>query len=139
MKKLLVGLAATLVLVGCKSLSAPVEAAQTPEQTAYALYGTFVVFEELAASIVTDPATPASVKDVIKQADAVAKPAADGMIDAARQVIKIQTQLAAGTTPDEKLEIASTNLYGWTLEAKPKILALQCAVNPKQQACEKKE
>lgn len=137
MKRVALGLAcvALTVLAGCKSLTAPVETAQTPEQKAYALYGTFVVFEELAAVVVTDPVTPASVKVAIKTADATAKPAADAVLSSARQVIQIQTQLAEGKTPTEKLEIANQNLLSWVVEAQPKILALQCAVNPKQAVC----
>lgn len=137
MKKALLEIAcvALTVLAGCKTLTAPVETAQTPEQKAYALYGTFVVFEELAAAIVKDPVTPVSVKEAIKTADNTAQPVANTMLDSARQVIQIQTQLAQGKTPTEKLEIANQNLLSWVVAAQPKILALQCAVNPKQAVC----
>lgn len=137
MKRLVLVMAvlALAVVGGCKTLSAPFQAAETPEQKAYALYGTFVVFEEVAASVATDPATPVAVKNAIKAADAEAKPDADSMISAARLVIKVQAQIAAGTTPDQQLEIVNENLVGWVTEAQPKIVALQCAVNPRQKVC----
>jgi hypothetical protein len=136
-KRALIGIAvlALVAVAGCKALTAPVEVAQTPEQKAYALYGTFVVFEEAAASIATDATTATAIKNIIKKADATAKPAADALLASARQVITIQTQLADGKTPEEKLDVATKNLAGWITDAKPKILALQCAVNPKQLVC----
>ena len=141
MNKILVGIAALAVLTfaGCKTLTAPVSIAETAEQKAYALYGTFVVFEELAAAVVTDQATPENLKEAIRRFDATAKPAADSMLDATRHVITIKTQLAMGKTPNEKLEIANARLVEWVTEAQPKILALQCAVNPKQKVCEENQ
>lgn len=139
MKRLLMGVAcaaALTVLAACKTLTAPVETAQTPEQKAFAIYGTFVIYEELAASVSTDPATPPSIKLTIKKMDATAKPAADSLLASGLQVIQIQRELAAGGTPTEKLEIANQRLLAWIIEAQPKILALQCAVNPKQKACD---
>ena len=137
MNRLLVVIAcvALTALSACKTVTAPTEVAQTPEQKAFALYGTFVVFEELAASVATDPTTPVEVKTVIKQSDATAKPAADALLASARQVIQIQAELAAGKTGTEKLEVANQRLLAWVTEAQPKILALQCAVNPKQKVC----
>ena len=136
MKRMMFVALALMMVAGCKTVTAPVEVAQTAEQKAYALYGTFVVFEELAASVVTDPATPAAAKDFIKKSDATVKPAADALLQSARQVIQIQSELAAGKTPTEKLEIANARLESWVVAAQPKILALQCAVNPRQKACD---
>lgn len=135
MKRILLALICTLAVVGCASQKALLAEAQTPEEKAYALYGSFVVYEEVAATVVQDATTPASVKDALKKVDETAKPAADAMQDAARTVIKVQAQLAAGGTPEQKLQVVTDNLISWIVEAEPKIVALQCAVNPKLAAC----
>jgi hypothetical protein len=50
----------TLLLPGC--VNSPVQQAETPEQKAYALYGTYVIFQEKAAELVQDSSTSESVK-----------------------------------------------------------------------------
>ena len=137
MKKLFIAITVAVTLAACKTLTAPVEVAQTPEQKAFALYGTFVAFEEVAASLAVDATTPAAVKSALKTADATAKPAADALLDAAQEVLKVKVQVDAGATTSDKLTIVNARLVEWVTEAQPKILALQCAVNPKQKVCQK--
>lgn len=116
-----------LTISACKTIN-PVTAAETPEQRAYAVYGTFVVAEELGAKIVTDATTPASVKQAIKDADAKAKPAADALLDATQQVMTVRAQLAAGATTEDKLKTVIANLDTWITDASPKVSALLKAV-----------
>lgn len=137
MKRLFIGamMIAVLSFAGCKTMSDPVAAAQTTEQQAYALYGTFVIYEEVGASIAVDPATPDALRSLIKRVDAVAKPAADAMLGGARDFVKAKALVDQGQSTEEKVTITSANLVNWVADAKPKILALQCAVNPKQKVC----
>ncbi len=74
-----------MACTSCATLGrSPVGTAETPQQKAYALYGSFVVLEEAAANFVTGPfATEEGIR-VIKQADAIAKPAADLLHDSAK-------------------------------------------------------
>jgi hypothetical protein len=138
MRSILLGVACLmLTLSGCKSLTAPMAVADTAEQKAFALYGTFVAFEEVGASLAVDQTTPAAVRAAIKQADATAKPAADALLGAARQVLKVKAEIGAGTSSEDRLAIVNANLLQWVTESQPKILALQCAVNPKQEVCQK--
>ncbi len=66
-------------LGGCASVQEvnAVAAADTLEQRAFALYGSFVVVEEQAAVLVRDKAVPKSVRKAVQAADAKAKPLAD--------------------------------------------------------------
>lgn len=127
----------TLVTVGlllgllAACAHSPVQTAQTPEQKSFALYGEFVVYEEVAARLMQAPEVPASVKEAIKAADGKAKPIADKLLDAALEVIQIQKQIAAGTSTQERLAIANTNLAQWYQEAEPKVSALVSAVKEK--------
>lgn len=86
-----------LVLVACTTTPADlIRTAQTPAQYAFALYGTFVVTEEAAAGIVENPGTPPVVVAIIRTADAIAKPAADTMLEAARAYVAVNARLKAG-------------------------------------------
>lgn len=122
----LAALAGALSLTGCAGN--PIHEAQTVQQKAYALYGTFVIFEDQGARLVGDPAVPAGVKAAIKSADAVASPVFDAGLDLVLQVESIRADIAAGKTTDEQLLIASANLDRWITEAVPKLAALAAAV-----------
>jgi hypothetical protein len=125
--------AAMILAVGLISAcqSNPLSAAQSPDQKAYALYGTFVVFEEQAAVLVRSPSTPAEVKSAIRKADAVAKPVVDNLLGAARQYVSIQMQLKSGATSADRLQIATANLQKWVADATPLINSLVSAVGGK--------
>ena len=81
MPSVMLGLALVPVaaLGGCAAIQEvdAVVSAETVEQKAFALYGTFTVLEERAAVIVRDKAIPKNVRKAIQKADAVAKPLAD--------------------------------------------------------------
>jgi len=116
--------------IGCATVS-PMAPAQTAEQRAFALYGTFVVAEETAADLVQLPGLGAAQKAAIKDADAKAKPVADALMDAAREVFKIRGELEAGATTNDKLAVAVANLERWVGEATPKVQALVDSVRRK--------
>lgn len=116
---------ATLIgLSGCKVL----QAGDTIEQKSYALYGSFVVFEEQAAKLVQEPEVPESIKEVLRDADSEAKPLADALLDAAGEVVLIKQALAEGKTTEEKVNIAIQNLSTRYYSAKPKIDRLRSLV-----------
>lgn len=118
-----------LLIQGCTT--SPLTAGKTLDQKAYALYGTFVVFEEQAASLIKLSTTPDSVKEAIRKADRTAKPVADELSRAVRQYLIIQRELSAGTTTNDKLVIATANLEKWVRDATPLIESLVKAVGGK--------
>lgn len=91
----------------------PVAEAETNEQRAYAAYGTFVIFQEKAVDLVNLPSISDSVKLRIIQAEELAKPVADDLLDAINEVEDIREQLAAGETTADRVLIASNNLNNW--------------------------
>jgi hypothetical protein len=133
LRRLLATMAAALALAACAAL----KTAETPAQKAYALYGTFVAVEEAAADLVVQPSTPAHVKAAIKKADAVAKPAADAMVQAARTYVSAKAEIdrirQSGLAPPiEKLRIVESallSLEGAIRTAEPQILRLKAAVD----------
>lgn len=116
----------TLMVPGC--VNSPVQQAETPEQKAYALYGTYVIFQEKAAELVQDPTTPEKVKEALREADKVAYPVAESLVDAVMEVEAIRRQVSEGVTPEEKLTIAISNLSTIYFSAAPKLLAVVAAV-----------
>ena len=104
--------------------------AQTPAQHAYALYGTFVVAEEAALKIVQNPITPEAVVRVIQKADAIAKPAADVMLVAARTYVTLDAKFSAGDPGIQMSEVRATftELQHALVIAGPAIDALVAAV-----------
>lgn len=131
MKQIFGLLSALCLLAACA-----VGTAETPQQKAFALYGTFVTVEEAAATIVLNPTTPDGVVEIIAKTDAVAKPLADAMLEAANAysliVAKIEEIEGRGEKPtDELLDLAITALAALTaaiVEAEPSIQALVAAI-----------
>ncbi len=121
---------ALLALAGCAALN-PFSPAKTLEQKSYALYGTFVVFEQQGAKVIQSPEVPNSVKRAIQQADATAKPAIDQLLVAANSLLTVKRELAAGTTDKEKINIAATNLKKWYDDSAPKVRCLIVVVQEK--------
>jgi len=124
-----VALLMLLALEGCSVTPARVyQAAETPEQKAFAVYGTFVVYEEQAAVLVQDERVPAGFKSWIKSADARAKPLVDAMLEAALTVEQVRSDFAKGVTTLDKLVIVSMELDKWINRAVPAVEALVHAV-----------
>lgn len=111
---------------GCSS--SPVASAQTVEQKAYAVYGTFVITEEQAAQLVQQPSTPASLRQSIAAADALAKPSADALEKAFLDYESAAAALKAGTTTADQVAIAQTNLVTWVNTADSDVQNLVSAV-----------
>ncbi len=115
-----------LMLPGCKNT--PVQQAETIEQKAYALYGTYVIFQEKASELVQDSTTPENVKQALRDADKVAYPLAESLVDASLEVEAIRQQIATGLTTEAKLTLAISNLSTIYFSAAPKLLAVVAAV-----------
>lgn len=99
MRSLYIPIAALLALVISACSITPLdvyEAAETPSQKAYALYGSFVEYQQTAFNIVSNPQTPIIVVRVIQQAEAVAKPLADTLLVAADAYVVIAAQYVGG-------------------------------------------
>jgi len=84
-----------ILAVGCSST--PVALAQTPLQRAYALYGEFVVAEEAAADLRQRGLLYGAPLKGVQQADALAKPLADALLQATRDYLQTR---AVGNIPD---------------------------------------
>lgn len=117
----------TLALIASCATN-PVSTATTVDQKAYALYGEFVVFEEVGAQLVQAADTPVAAKSAIRRADSVAKPIMDNALRAELLVSQIRVQLAAGASTQDKLTAALTNLDSWVTQATPLVSSLVDAV-----------
>lgn len=107
-------------IVACVSAN-PLARAETVEQKAYAAYGTFVIFEEQAASLVTSGTVGDNVARVLIAADETAKPVADGLLDATLEFGRVKAEFEAGATSEERFLIAMKSLNDWTERALPLI------------------
>lgn len=119
---------AAMALVSASCATNPVATASTVDQKTYAIYGEFVVFEEIGAQLVQASTTPAAAVSAIKAADKVAKPVMDSLLAAELLTSQIRVQLAAGTTTQDKLDTAMTQLSSWVSQATPLVNNLVTAV-----------
>lgn len=113
-------------LPGCASN--PVTAAQDSEQRAYAIYGTFVIVEEQGANVIGSATVPDAIKHAIKIADAKAKPSADALLQAVRDFDNASHDFKQGTNTASDLQIATTHLQQWVIQAQADVSALVTAV-----------
>lgn len=113
-----------LLVAACNNRHIAIPAPENPETVALALYGGFVIAEEVAASIAEDPTTPAGVRAALIEADERAAPVAAQLRPAAQAVQNARTALAAGAGTQEQLIIAIQSLNQWIDEAAPLIQAL---------------
>ncbi len=121
---------ALLFMQGCATITAPYRAAETAEQKAFALYGTFVVFEERGAAVINDQRIDIDIRRAIQRADLAAKPVADSTIEAALEVQRIREQL---DTDEDKLVTVTRNLEGWVDRFEPLVTNLITAVRGAKQ------
>ncbi len=102
-----------LMLQGCASITTindPVLEAETMDQHAFALFGTYAVFESRAATLIQDPYVPDEAKLAIQRAALSAKPVADSGL-----VLVMSAQNAAENyNPD-----VQTQLAAWIVEFEP--------------------
>ena len=113
----------TALLQGCAG-SNPIAAADTPEQRAYAAYGTFVIAQETAADLVEDASIPDGVRLRIISAEERAKPVADSLLDAYTEYLIIKAEFDAGDTSESRLVIAANNLDDWVTQLAPLVAEL---------------
>lgn len=124
-----------MLLSGCPVN--PVREAETFEQKAYALYGTYVIFQGKAAELVQDSTIPERVKVALRDADKVSYPVAERLVDAAGEVSRIRDiindcsdlempELDPSCTPsnEQRLTNAITNLGTIYYSAQPVLLNL---------------
>lgn len=123
---LAVAIPVTMALPGCSN--SPVQEAESFEQKAFALYGTYVIFQEKSAELVQDSATPENVKQGLRDADKIAYPLAESLIEAALEVAAIREQLEVAPDSAARLNIAIQNLSTIYFSAAPKMLAVISAV-----------
>jgi hypothetical protein len=124
--RLLLPLPLLLLLAACPSN--PLKTAETPEQKADAVYGSYAIAVEQGAKLLQDATISDEVKRPIAEAMVAAKEPANSFQDALIQYSTIRAQLAAGETSQERLVIAQQNVHRWLLEAKPLIDKLIAAV-----------
>jgi hypothetical protein len=116
-----------LMLAACTTN--PFKTAETPEQNADALYGSYAIWAEQGAEFLKDPTVADEVKRPVAEAIVAAQGPTNSFQDALIQLSKVKAELAAGTTSQEKLLIAQQNVDRWFLEAKPLIDKLISAVS----------
>ena len=118
-----------LLLAACPSIE-PVQRAETPEQKAFALYGTFVIMQEQGAKIVLDETTPAAVVRAIQAADRVAHPASKVLNAAAQQlqIARARLRNVENQTTLQEFEAALAVFNERWNEDAPKLRALIAAV-----------
>jgi hypothetical protein len=121
-----------LVLQACTA-SNPITRAETVEQKAYATYGTFVIFEEQAAKLVSSGQLGRSTIVKIGDADRRAKPIADSLLDATLKFTEIREEYEATGTGEERFIAATKELNGWVEQALPLINNLVAAVRGAQE------
>lgn len=137
--RLLVVTAAIAIFAAC--VPNPVKEAETFEQKAFALYGTYVIFQGKAAELVQNSAVPEQIKQGLRDADKVAYPVAEELVDAATTVGDIRDIIdtcaalqapeaspACTPTNEQRLTNAIANLSTIYFRAQPTILKLVAAV-----------
>lgn len=135
------GLVITLGVITAACTVNPVREAETYEQKAFALYGTYVIFQGKAAELVQSPTVSEPVKKALRDADRVAYPAAETLVDAATTVADIreiidtcrtleapETNPACTPTNEQRLANAITNLSTIYFKAQPIVLKLVATV-----------
>lgn len=108
------------ILGGCGTVQEAnaVATADTLEQRAFALYGTFVVLEEQAAVLVRDKHLPKEARKAIQRADKIAKPLADRLRGLAVQLNAARMAYNAAASSEGGARIlALTQSIGATLAA----------------------
>jgi hypothetical protein len=131
------GVCLALLIAACTPN--PVKEAETFEQKAYALYGTYVIFQGKAAELVQDAAVSDRIKMALREADRVSYPVAEGLVDAAGEVSAIKDLLEqcgeaiesdpiCVPTNERRLANAITNLSAIYFNAQPVLLNLVATV-----------
>lgn len=137
--QLLIATVAMAIFAACTV--SPVKQAETFEQKAFALYGTYVIFQGKAAELVQDATVSDRIKQGLREADKVAYPVAEELVDAATTVSDIRDIIdtcktleapeanpTCTPTNEQRLANAITNLSTIYFRAQPIILNLVATV-----------
>lgn len=109
----------TYALAGCQGAN-PIRAAETPEQRAYAAYGTFVIFQERAAIIAEQENIPRDIRLRIIAAEERAKPTADSLMLTLLEFIRVKAEFdTAVDEGDPRLVALTGNLNDWINQLLP--------------------
>lgn len=99
-------LAASPACAALAPFTAPVVAAQTLDQRAYALLHTYAAVIEEAADVVRDPAAPDAVKRALARAEAAATPAAEVLAATVSAYLRARAEYDAAGTESATLAFA---------------------------------
>ena len=101
-----------LGLQACASIN-PIAAAETPDQRAYAIFGTFTIFSEKAADLAENPTLPRNVRLGLVNAQEEARPVVNDMLEVLDEYETIKAQVEAGETGQDRFAIVARNLNSW--------------------------
>lgn len=117
-----------LILSGCANIN-PFASADTPEQQAYAAYGTYIIFIETAADLTESPVTPHDAKLRLIHATQTGRPVADDLFQAVQTYIDVQTEFRKGETTEEQMFLALEMLVRYLDNFDPVLTKLVTTVN----------
>ena len=122
-----IGTMLALAMSGCAAN--PFKAASGPDETAYAVLGSYAIYQRQALKIKADTTLPASLRDSVVKADAVAFPVLKALDTALVDFLNAKAALEAGTSTKEKLAIAAANLKQWTSQGIAAVRDLKAATS----------
>jgi len=125
---------ALVVVLVAACANNPVRVAQTTEQKAYALYGTFVIVEEQAVKLTLPTSNlnqqaKASIINAVQRA----QPAIDTMLSGLEKAQKAKADFDAQRIDKPAFQVVVDNLGNWVQQAEPLVLSLTTAVKGVQQ------
>lgn len=95
--------------------------ARNLEQHGDRAYGQYVIAKEQGAKLLKNSAIADNAKKPLAQAMVASKEPADKLQDLLIQYSEVSAQVAAGTTPPERLAIVERELSTWLAKAQPLI------------------
>lgn len=117
-----------LSLSGCAG-SNPVQEAQTLEQKALAVYGSYIISKEQAAKLYADPVTPEKVREVLKKTNDITRDPMEALYRGVTAYKVAQEGFALGTTTDAQVQEAAETLLRLYLDAGPLLHSFQDEIN----------
>lgn len=121
----------SLALQACASVN-PIAQAETTEQRAYAVYGTYVIMQEQAAVLVSSGDLPNSAVLAIADADERAQPVLDSLLLTYREYLSVKAEFDAGRAEQGTLLTVLENVNSWIERAVPLVNNLTAAVEGAQ-------
>lgn len=120
---------AMATLVACTGCAAnPFKAARGADEQAYAVLGSYVIYQRQALLIVQDVTLPSEVRRVVANADAVAFPVLKAVDTMLVDFLNAKAALDAGTGSEDKVRIATNNLQDWVAQGREALVTLKDAV-----------